>query len=101
MHRWQDYIRALTYPILFEANPLEAVGRVLTTVMDDQRLGTRDEFVEAIDHALASRGDLGKRFSENHSDAVMRGFLVEVARVLRTRGGSDSVPGALNSKDSP
>ena len=87
MHRWQGYIRALTYPILFEANPIEAIGRVITTVVDKQRLGTRDEFVAAIDHALASRDDLGKLFSESHSDQVIRGFLVEVARLLRTREG--------------
>src|SRR5471030_3255506 len=33
MHHWPAYIRALTYPIIFDPTPLESVGRALRLVV--------------------------------------------------------------------
>jgi hypothetical protein len=86
MHAWPAYIRALTYPILFDERPIEGMDRVLATVVDTGASGSREEFLHAIDEALASEDDLAKLFSENHTDQVLRGFLAELSKVLRARG---------------
>ena len=85
MHPWPGYIRALTYPILFEAKPVDGLERALTSVVDKGKSGSRQDFLSAIDQALASKDDLAKMFSEDHTDAVIREFLVEAAKAIRAR----------------
>jgi hypothetical protein len=83
--RQQGLIRALLYPILFQENPLEAVDRVLKTVVDRQALGaTPAEYLEAVRNALASESLLGEILPQPHSEKTLREFLAKVANRLET-----------------
>ena len=74
-------IRALIYPIQFDENPLEAVDRVIDTVISARSLdATPEEYRAGIREALTSADRLSDLIPENHSDDVIRRYLAEVAR---------------------
>jgi hypothetical protein len=85
MHPWQAYLRALLYPVLFDARPVDGLQRVIAEVVDSGRSGTPEDFLRAVDAALASKEDLSKILQQEHTDALIREFLVELAKALRAR----------------
>jgi hypothetical protein len=85
MHPWPGFIRALMYPIIFEANPADGIGRVIETVVDREKSGTQDDFLWAIGEALASGDDLGQLLPQPHPNHIIRAFLAELASTLRSR----------------
>ena len=74
-------IRALIYPVQFDQNPLEAVDRVVDTVIRARSLdATPEEYRAGIREALASADSLADLIPQDHSDGVIRRYLAEVAR---------------------
>ena len=74
-------IRALIYPVQFDDNPLEAVDRVIDTVVRTRSLdATPEEYRSGIREALTSADRLSDLIPQDHSDDVIRRYLAEVAR---------------------
>jgi hypothetical protein len=87
---WRPLIRALLYPVIFEAQPNTSVDRVVRTVVDREALGiTKPQYQEAIQQALASSEELCQLLplAANQSEATIRDFLgVLATRLGDTRG---------------
>ena len=76
-------ICALIYPIQFEVNPLNGVDRVIEVVVHARVLdATRQEYIGSIAEALASDIQLSNLIPQNHSEKVIRGFLLELKNRL-------------------
>jgi hypothetical protein len=74
-------IRALMYPVQFDENPLEAVDRVIGTVIRARFLdASPEEYRAGIREALTSADRLSDLIPQDHSDQVIRRYLAEVAR---------------------
>lgn len=69
-------IRKLTYPVIFERNPMDGIDRVYDTVVrrKDGIDGSK-EFLAQIRLALASPESLAALASSNHEDHEIREFL--------------------------
>lgn len=86
-HPWIGKIRALLYPVLYEADPMPSIDRVLEVVVDRGALdATPQEYREALQAALESREQLSVLLSDNHSEEVVRAFLAGLAERLKSRG---------------
>ena len=73
---WRPAIRALTYCILFDDDPTQAVDHVIRTVVDKGALGRdRDNYREAVASALASNEPLASLLPHSHSEETIRRFL--------------------------
>ena len=82
---WQAHIRRLMYPVQFDAKPSDHVGKVLQIVVDKDKNSTPDEYLVSIDEALKSSEELAKLLPQDHDEVVIRAFLGDVAKALRTR----------------
>ena len=73
---WRPAIRALTYCILFEDDPTQAVDFVIQTVVDKGALGRdRAYYRESVASALASTETLSNLLPHDHSEETIRRFL--------------------------
>ena len=74
-------VRALIYPVQFDENPLEAVDRVIDTVVKPRSLdATPEEYRAGIHEALTRADRLSDLIPQDHSEDVIRKYLAEVAR---------------------
>lgn len=85
--RWSSLIRALTYRIIVCPDPLdpERIEEALVTVRRFALSAPREEYLRAVEHALASRDDLSELVDLPHSDALVREFLRRVRARLERR----------------
>jgi hypothetical protein len=80
---WAPHIRALIYPIQFEADPIQGVDRVLEVVVQRRALGASPaRYLASVRAALASDICLSELIPQNHSEGEIRRFLAEVERRL-------------------
>ena len=92
--RSKSLIRALIYPIQFDPNPVDGVERVLKLVVRAGALGaTPPEYLTSTDAALKSSEKLSDLIPQDHSEEVIREYLMEIQKRL------SSIPG-LNSPSS-
>ncbi len=85
---WRPLIRALLYPIIFEAQPSTVVDRVRHGVVERQALGaTAVQYLAAIRQALASPEDLHQLLplGAAQSEATIREYLAALAQRLEAR----------------
>jgi hypothetical protein len=83
---WESALRALTYPILFETDPIEGVDWVIAKIVDDPKHKIPiDEWLWAIRTALESGEQLGELYGILASEDKVRAFLEEMARRLAAR----------------
>jgi hypothetical protein len=84
---WRGFIRALVYPIQFEADPVNGIDRVVEQVVDDPEHGfEREDFRAAIAKALASDAPLAALIEQDHGEAVIRRYLEALSRKLAGEG---------------
>jgi len=80
---WKPYIRALIYPIQFEADPTQGVDRVLEHVVARGALGASPAiYLGSVRAALSSRIPLATLIPQSHSESAIRRFLAEVEQRL-------------------
>lgn len=78
-------IRALIYPIQFEANPIDGIDRVLKHVVGAGAMDTSaEEYLQHIKMALESDVVLSKLIPQDHSEETIRAYLAEIKRRLET-----------------
>lgn len=73
--------KALILPIQLQLNPLEHVEDILERVHTDPVLSP-EEYVEALDEALASESPIARLLPEYHPEVILRRYLAEVRRRL-------------------
>jgi len=73
-------LRVLIYPIQFNANPIDNVDWVLAMTFREDGEGKRGEYLAAIRTGLESSESLAALIPQDHSEAVIRDYLGEVAR---------------------
>lgn len=78
--RFLGYLRMLTYPIIFAANPLERVEHAFEVMVCDAPEYIPDAFIRAIDQGLKSEVKLSE-LTDRHSEEVIRSYL----RAMRVR----------------
>jgi hypothetical protein len=82
---WKHYVRALIYPIQFEADPVQGVDHVIKLVVRGGALGgSAAVYLASVRVALASSIRLSALIPQDHSEAEIRRFLAEVERRLET-----------------
>lgn len=80
---FEGYIRALIYPVQFDANPVEQVDRMMQQIEAGRILRTNaDDLLVAIQAALQSETELASLIPQPHPEAVIRTYLKELARRL-------------------
>ena len=80
-------IRALIYPIQFEANPIDGIDRVINKVVNESALNaTQQEYLDSIQEALSSNAQLSNLIPQRHSEDAIRHFLAEVKHRLQHPG---------------
>jgi hypothetical protein len=78
--RSASLIRALMYPVQFDANPLDAVDCVMEVVVAPGALdATPAEYRAGIREALGGADRLSTLLPQDHSEEVIRAYLAEVA----------------------
>ncbi len=83
---WKPPIRALIYPVQFEADLLKHVDFVVKSVMQDRVLETSPErYLASIRTALSSQVRLSELIPQPHSEEKIRRFLSEVEKRLAAR----------------
>ena len=85
---WKPFIRVLIYPIQFDSSPKEVIAKALRqTVETEDWRDSLESFLESIDASLASDQDLSVLIPQQHSDQVIREYLVALkAELLRRKG---------------
>lgn len=84
MRDWRAFIRMLIYPIQFDAEPHKHVEKVLRLVIDRDKVNLPADYLRAIEAALHSADSLKDLLPQDHPEAVIRSFLAEVEKALRT-----------------
>jgi hypothetical protein len=80
---WEGYIRALIYPVQFDADPRDGLDRVFESVIAPRALGAGPaEYLEAVRSALASETRLSELLPQDHDEATIRTYLAAVAERL-------------------
>ncbi len=75
-HDWMPLLRAVIYVVQFEADPSQAVDRVLTQVIDQGALGaTRQAYRVALAQALASDEALATLIPQPHPETTIRAYI--------------------------
>jgi hypothetical protein len=79
---WVPRICAVIYPVQFEDDPRDGCERVARLIVSQRPLGYGpEEYVAALQQALASDADLSRLIPQDHADAALRGYM----RALRSR----------------
>jgi hypothetical protein len=74
-------MRLLIYPVQFEKDPKDGIGRVIEFVVRDKILSPA-EFIAAIKSALNSTEELSTLIPHPHSESIIRDYLRELERAL-------------------
>jgi hypothetical protein len=80
-------LRILIYPIQFESEPVNGIGRVVAQVSANYSRLPLNDVVAAIDAGLASDAKLSELIPQSHSEVVIRGFLSALRMRLETEPG--------------
>ena len=78
----------LMYPIIFAKNPSDHAERAIEAMFVGRERETAHSlqaYLDAVQGALASRGNLSELLPQPHSDAVIRAYLAEVQHKLEER----------------
>lgn len=79
--RSKALLRALIYPVQFEADPRNAIDRVMERVVEPGCLdGTPAEYARSIRQGLATTERLAELVPQKHDEASIRGYLDELVR---------------------
>jgi hypothetical protein len=83
---WAIAVRTLVYPVMFSANPLDEVDRVLDQLINKATV-QRDwhQVLVFIRSALESDSKLSEVISQKHSEEVIRAYLAAVAKALDSK----------------
>jgi hypothetical protein len=77
--RSKSLLRALIYPVQFDADPVSAIDRVVSQVIERAALnGSIEEFRQAVDAGLESTADLAALIPQPNSEAAIRAYLLAV-----------------------
>lgn len=69
-------IRAVLYPVQFEARPEDGIGRVVSTVISRKALdATPTQYASAIRSALASNEQVSRLIPQDHGERAVRRYL--------------------------
>jgi hypothetical protein len=83
-HDWMPLLRALIYVVQFEADPTQAVDRVLTQVIEAGVLGaTRQAYRVALAQALASDVALATLIPQPHPETTIRQYIALLSQRLQ------------------
>jgi hypothetical protein len=75
-HDWMPLLRAVIYVVQFEADPTQAIDRVVTQVIDQGALGaSRQAYRAALAQALISDDALAALIPQPHSETTIRQYL--------------------------
>jgi hypothetical protein len=75
--RSKSLLRALIYPVQFDADPLSAIDRVLSQVIETSALdATIEEYRQAVDAGLGSTGSVAELIPQPHSESEIRAYLL-------------------------
>ena len=86
--RHAGLIRGLIYPVQFDRDPRDGIDRVLSLVVERRALdASPTEYLQAIREALASDEALDTLIPQDHSDSVIRQYLIELRDAIETRWG--------------
>lgn len=77
---WKAHVRALIYPVQFNANPLEGIDRVIEQVVLRHALGADErQYRKSIQDALQSGTQLSALLPQDHPEGVIREYLSQLA----------------------
>jgi hypothetical protein len=83
--RSRTLLRALIYPVQFDADPLGAVDRVLSQVIKSAALDASvEEYRQAVDAGLESTGSVAELIPQPHSESEIRAYLLAMHDRLRS-----------------
>ena len=75
--RSKSLLRALIYPVQFEANPLSAIDRVIRQVIKRAALDASvEDYRQAVDAGLASTASVAELIPQPHSESAIRAYLL-------------------------
>ena len=75
--RSKSLLRALIYPVQFDADPLSAIDRVLSQVIKTAALDASvEEYRQAVDAGLGSTGSIAELIPQPHSESEIRAYLL-------------------------
>jgi hypothetical protein len=77
-----DLTRAIIDAVRLELDPLQAVDRVLVTVVWGRDDARTEDYRDALEQALASGVRLATLSSEYHPEVILRRYVAEVRRRL-------------------
>ncbi len=93
--REKGLIRALMYPVQFDENPAESIGRVLRYVVQERSLNAdAEEYSSAIKSALGNEEELADILPDTQEGSVVRNYLEQVQAHLVAQ----SKPGQRTTK---
>jgi hypothetical protein len=77
-------IRALLYPVQFEAKPERGIDRVVqSVVMSNALQASSSDYLSAIGTALLSEETLSEIIPQDHDEATTRNYLLQLSSTLR------------------
>jgi hypothetical protein len=83
-HEWMPLLRAVIYVVQFEADPTQAVDRVIAQVIEAGALGaSRQAYRDALAQALASDEPLATLIPQPHSEATIRQYVALLSQSLQ------------------
>lgn len=74
--------RSLIQPVQLELDPLDRVDDILANIIHVGTVDRPEDYLAAIDEALASRARLATLLPEYHPEVILRRFLSELRRRL-------------------
>ena len=81
---WMPLLRAVIYVVQFEADPTQAIDRVLTQVIEPGALGaSRQTYRDALARALVSDVALATLIPQPHSEATIRHYIALLSQRLQ------------------
>lgn len=99
-NNWKGLIRALTYTIIFEPNPLDKVDETIKHTIDGHVLGASpQEYLDAIGTALGSNETLADINDNPQSEQVIRSYLGEIRRSLEEKIKENRIDANAKWKD--
>jgi hypothetical protein len=75
--RSKSLLRALIYPVQFDADPVSAIDRVIGQVVKNAALnGSVEEYRQAVDAGLESTASVAELIPQPHSEVEIRTYLL-------------------------
>jgi hypothetical protein len=79
-------LRVLIYPVQFEADPIDGIDRVINEIIPNMNAVSKssEDYLNAIESGLESSDELSLLLPQTHSEKVIRRYLREVRRRLKS-----------------